>query len=901
MPSEIFNEATAKTTGNGTKKKTLSKKGGSSNKLNELLDNNTKEDQQSSIIRDGPSDNGSGGGSRNILMGYYGTRGERIRHTIHDDALQMPKASWDIMNQVTQGTGLEPSTKYKLPALDGVLRPCLDPHITKLTITNLEIEKVEVVQPPPKIDPAVLAALPHGEALPQPSVIKVLQTKVQNRVVRRSPVTAALEAAEAQRIRGGGGTDGDTDEAPPASTEETAHPTEQEQQQQPVEAIATDNPPTLYQEVTNVQPPGQIPPVENQGGTTENLLQAGETSESAPVEAFGEQQSSAAAEPTTTQQPVASASTSAAPAVAAAATAASPIMDSSQSEDATDKAVPMETEPSTGEDALAATTTTIKPAAVEAPSSDEPLASAATVDSTAAVDPASSATVSVTNGADASPPVLPEGAGTVPPIAAPVSTEEAPPTASPTTFPASVAESTSVPDNAASRDYSSSLPTQPPSIATQESTPVTASIVPQRNTSVGKVLPPAPAPSLATADTISSTDSPPENSVKEEDQAKQEPPKTEEKKEIPAAQALPQKPDAEWEQHKPGSNDDGLTPKDQLPERPDWYDEESISDMERSMLPEWFDSSSLHRTPESYLETREKIIKMSDTIANRNVTNAMIRRVVVGDAGSLQRLRTFLVNWGVINEDAVNDTTPTPSGLRPNLKRPKQFSEDMRGDLITAVVEQAKRRKLDQDGDGDETMGVESSSSSFIPIDWDEIADQVGHGASAEECQQNFLMESIPKEEPSSTTERPITPDATQESSKPSVDQKTTGSSSSSSEGKGVTEKDLVQRMVAQSSPSVLKAMVDAAMKATGGNLIESQAASLVGLQLSSTIEEARGHEVDLAARLSKLVDARMEKLENRMAMMDDVESILEAEKVALELERRDLYTARCRHWFGGL
>jgi SWI/SNF related-matrix-associated actin-dependent regulator of chromatin subfamily C len=34
--------------------------------------------------------------------------------------------------------------------------------------------------------------------------------------------------------------------------------------------------------------------------------------------------------------------------------------------------------------------------------------------------------------------------------------------------------------------------------------------------------------------------------------------------------------------------------------------------------------------------------------------------------------------------------------------------------------------------------------------------------------------------------------------------------------------------------------------------------------------------------------------------MLDDVEGILEAEKVALELERRDLYTARCRHWFGG-
>jgi SWI/SNF related-matrix-associated actin-dependent regulator of chromatin subfamily C len=47
-------------------------------------------------------------------------------------------------------------------------------------------------------------------------------------------------------------------------------------------------------------------------------------------------------------------------------------------------------------------------------------------------------------------------------------------------------------------------------------------------------------------------------------------------------------------------------------------------------------------------------------------------------------------------------------------------------------------------------------------------------------------------------------------------------------------------------------------------------------------------------------VNQRMEKLENRMALLDDIEGIIEAEKVALELERRDLYTARCRHWFGG-
>ena len=95
--------------------------------------------------------------------------------------------------------------------------------------------------------------------------------------------------------------------------------------------------------------------------------------------------------------------------------------------------------------------------------------------------------------------------------------------------------------------------------------------------------------------------------------------------------------------------------------------------------------------------------------------------------------------------------------------------------------------------------------------------------------------------------------------------------------------------------------MLNTAIEATNFNPGEAQAASLLGLHVTQAVENARGHEIELGLRLSKLLDARMQKLENRMAMLDDVEGILEAEKVALEMERRDLYTARCRHWFGGV
>jgi SWI/SNF related-matrix-associated actin-dependent regulator of chromatin subfamily C len=351
--------------------------------------------------------------------------------------------------------------------------------------------------------------------------------------------------------------------------------------------------------------------------------------------------------------------------------------------------------------------------------------------------------------------------------------------------------------------------------------------------------------------------------------------KQEEKKpvqEVLEAKALQSKPAAQWEQHKPGPNDETITPENQLPPKPEWYKKDGINEIERTMLPEWFDASASHRTPEEYMKTREKVIEMSDALSNRNVTNAMIRRSILGDAGSLQRLRSFLVNWGVINRDGINDSAPTTASLRPDLKRSTtKFTEGMRDSLILAVTEQAaKKRKL---------VASSSSSMTSLSLDWEEIADQVGYGVSGEICRENFMTAPL-KEEPSNAMD--VTEDAPNHSD-------------------GKSQEDFIQNLVGNSDPEVLKKVFDAAMEATDSNAVETRGATLLGLRVTQAVENARGHEIDLALRLSKLLEARMQKLENRMTMLDDVEAIIEAEKVALEMERRDLYTARCRHWFGGV
>jgi hypothetical protein len=392
--------------------------------------------------------------------------------------------------------------------------------------------------------------------------------------------------------------------------------------------------------------------------------------------------------------------------------------------------------------------------------------------------------------------------------------------------------------------------------------------------------------STLSSDAIGATDAPKSTSVAP---VATKPIKTEEKKAapevlVPQVKSLTSKPAPQWEQHRPTPNDETITTADQLPPKPEWYKRDGIDEIERTMLPEWFNSSAPHRTPETFLKSREKIIEMSEALANRNVTNAMIRRTVLGDAGSLHRLRSFLVRWGVINKDGINDSAPTPASLRPDLKRSAVFNDDIKDDLIVAVTQQAKKRKLEK-AHNDDANVVPSSISSF---DWEEVAALVGHGVSAEDCQRNFMMTPLSKESSSTSN----------------VTQEIDGVASAKIEpnqSKGASQKEFIRNLVQSSDPEVRRKMFDAAMEATCGDVVESQAASLLGLHTTKALEDSRGHEIDLAVRLSKLMDARMQKLENRMAMMDDVEAILEAEKMALEMERRDLYTARCRHWFGGV
>ncbi|KAL9185896.1 hypothetical protein ACHAXT_003673 [Thalassiosira profunda] len=299
---------------------------------------------------------------------------------------------------------------------------------------------------------------------------------------------------------------------------------------------------------------------------------------------------------------------------------------------------------------------------------------------------------------------------------------------------------------------------------------------------------------------------------------------------------------------------------------PSWYDASEPSDFEKRTLPEWFNDTAPHRTPASYIDAREKILDIAKRNVGQYITTTAVRRSVLGDAGSLLRLHEFLVGQGLLNSDRVGETTPSDAvlrGLGATRKPAKKMrlqteltTERMK--ILEAVLPSHARQKKDE---------AHPDQPIQIIVDWSGVAADVGGGVTAADCQRAFL-------EPPSEESR-LAADA----SKGSV-------------------KSMLSGVIDGVRPEVLKATIDAALRTTE-DVSEARKACVVALTASAAASEGVRTEAEVESTLMDILDRRVQRLENRVALLDDVEALLEAERVSLELERRDMYTTRCRHWFG--
>ncbi|VFQ91343.1 unnamed protein product [Cuscuta campestris] len=88
-----------------------------------------------------------------------------------------------------------------------------------------------------------------------------------------------------------------------------------------------------------------------------------------------------------------------------------------------------------------------------------------------------------------------------------------------------------------------------------------------------------------------------------------------------------------------------------IPSFTSWFSWNSIHEVEKLSLGEFFDGSSITRSPRIYKEYRDFIISKFREDPTRKLTFTEVRKCLVGDICVLLKVFTFLEKWGLINFD----------------------------------------------------------------------------------------------------------------------------------------------------------------------------------------------------------------------------------------------------------
>ncbi|KAK9277852.1 hypothetical protein L1049_027409 [Liquidambar formosana] len=86
-----------------------------------------------------------------------------------------------------------------------------------------------------------------------------------------------------------------------------------------------------------------------------------------------------------------------------------------------------------------------------------------------------------------------------------------------------------------------------------------------------------------------------------------------------------------------------------IPTYSSWFAWDEIHETEKILLKEFFDGSSISRTPRIYKEYRDFIINKYREEPSRRLPFTEIRKSLVGDVNLLHKVFSFLEKWGLIN------------------------------------------------------------------------------------------------------------------------------------------------------------------------------------------------------------------------------------------------------------
>ncbi|XP_076262537.1 SWI/SNF- related protein mor isoform X2 [Rhynchophorus ferrugineus] len=226
-----------------------------------------------------------------------------------------------------------------------------------------------------------------------------------------------------------------------------------------------------------------------------------------------------------------------------------------------------------------------------------------------------------------------------------------------------------------------------------------------------------------------------------------------------------------------------------IPSYSAWFDYNSIHEIEKRAMPEFFNGRNKSKTPEIYLAYRNFMVDTYRLNPTEYITSTACRRNLAGDVCAIMRVHAFLEQWGLINYQVDTDSRPsamgppptshfhilsdTPSGLQP-VNPPKTPQPSAAKTLLDLDKPQEGRKhegheplasfglKLDQYSKKPAVLRNKSAASltrdwteqetlllleglEMYKDDWNKVCEHVG-SRTQDECILHFLR--LPIEDP---------------------------------------------------------------------------------------------------------------------------------------------------------
>ncbi|KAF5270638.1 hypothetical protein FQA39_LY01376 [Lamprigera yunnana] len=121
-------------------------------------------------------------------------------------------------------------------------------------------------------------------------------------------------------------------------------------------------------------------------------------------------------------------------------------------------------------------------------------------------------------------------------------------------------------------------------------------------------------------------------------------------------------------QDKEDSQEDNVTEQTHhiiIPSYSAWFDYNSIHDLEKRALPEFFNARNKSKTPEIFMAYRNFMIDTYRLNPTEYITSTACRRNLAGDVCAIMRVHAFLEQWGLVNYQVDTDSRPSPMGPPP--------------------------------------------------------------------------------------------------------------------------------------------------------------------------------------------------------------------------------------------